>query len=285
MLLAATHLLDRGTRRWVRATGRVVELPPGHWLDGPSGDPTEIGDDWLMREAVRHGGRVLDPAAPDAGLLPSMSRLDGPGFAAADLHPLVRDFYERTARWRLDLWSQWSPAAWPFGWMISAVFARRLDQLSLPLRPLDVAHGMTSEVVPVLDGAGEVVGTSWRRGLRATGATVYSGWYGVSLLPGADRPSVRVAFPLPDGRLVAYLRPEVTAGGGLLLTSGPGGWGQDGAYLVVQRAGRSTGWARRVPVHERFDVHVDDEGVLRTDHALRLWSVPALRLHYRLDAR
>jgi hypothetical protein len=30
-------------------------------------------------------------------------------------------------------------------------------------------------------------------------------------------------------------------------------------------------------------VAVDDEGVLRTDLVLRLWSATAVRLHYRLD--
>jgi hypothetical protein len=274
------RLLDRSTRRWVRATGRPVELPLGHWLDGPSGDRDEIGEAWVAREAARHRGRVVD-AGPDAGLLPSMALLDGPGFDASALHPLVLDFYQRTARWRLELWSQWSAPARLGGRAVSALFARRLDQLSLPLRPLDLAHGMSSEVRPVVGADGATVGASWRRRLRATGATVYSGWYGTARLPGSPRPSVRVSFPLPDGRLVVLLRPAVTARGGLLLTSGPGRWGQDGAYLVVQPAGRAAGWARRIPVHERFHVHVDDEGVLRTDHDLRLGAV--LRLHYRLD--
>ena len=37
--------------------------------------------------------------------------------------------------------------------------------------------------------------------------------------------------------------------------------------------------------HEEFHVYVDDEGVLRTDHVLRLWSATAVRLHYRLEPR
>lgn len=34
---------------------------------------------------------------------------------------------------------------------------------------------------------------------------------------------------------------------------------------------------------ETFDLYVDDEGVLRTDHTIRLWSLPVIDLHYRLD--
>lgn len=57
--------------------------------------------------------------------------------------PIV-DFYEHTSAWRLEAWSQWCPVAWPFGWLLSAVFAQRLQQLSLPLRPIDVAQASTA---------------------------------------------------------------------------------------------------------------------------------------------
>ncbi|WP_158642399.1 hypothetical protein [Actinomadura sp. WAC 06369] len=272
--------LDRLTQQWVRVTGRPVGPRDEPWLAGPRGDRYRVGDSWLPREAARLGARVAADAA-DAGLLPSMAVLSGPAFDPDALHPRVRDFYEHTTRWRIDLWSQWSPWAWPFGWLVSALFARRLRQLALPLRPLDVAHGMTSEITPVVGADGGTLGASWRRRLRATGATVFSGWYQAIVLPGVPQPRVRVVFPLPNGRLVVLLRPHVTAGGGLLLASPGGGWGEDGAYLVVERGPRA--WARRIPVHERFHVHVDGEGVLRTDHALNLWTIPVLRLHYRLD--
>lgn len=274
--------IDRGTQRWVRVTGRRVDLQREQWLAGPSGDPDQVGESWLYREAARRGGRVLRDDG-EAGLLPSMALLDGPAFDSAALRPQVRDFYECTTRWRLELWSQWSPLAWPFGWLISALFARRLQQLSLPLRALDVARGMSSEVTPVVGADGQVIGTSWRRCLRATGSTVFSGWYQTVILPGTQQPSVRVVFPLPNGRLVVLLRPEVTADGDLTLTSPVGGWGDDGAYLVVEPGDGHPAWARRIPVHEHFHVHVDAEDILRTDHVLSLWSLPALRLHYRLD--
>ncbi len=46
-------------------------------------------------------------------------------------------------------------------------------------------------------------------------------------------------------------------------------------------AGRTHG--ARVPIHERFRVYVDERGILRTDHELRLYRALALRLHYRLE--
>lgn len=121
--------------------------------------------------------------------------------------------------------------------------------------------------------------------LRSTGQTVYSGWYGVAGVPRSLRPSVRVMFPLPNGSISVFLRPDVADDGSLLLTSPLGEFGDDGAYLIVVDRDRECLWSRRVPLAERFRVFVDDEGVLRTDHALGLGRVPILRLHYRLDHR
>ncbi len=66
------------------------------------------------------------------------------------------------------------------------------------------------------------------------------------------------------------------------LLSAPGAFGDEGAYLVVRRPTSLTGWARRIPLPETFRVFVDDDGEVRTDHELRIWNAPVLRLHYRL---
>jgi hypothetical protein len=63
------------------------------------------------------------------------------------LSPAVVEFYEHTTGWRIDVWSQWYPAALPGGWILSSLFARRLQQLALPLRPLDVAPLVVATVV------------------------------------------------------------------------------------------------------------------------------------------
>ena len=71
------------------------------------------------------------------------------------------------------------------------------------------------------------------------------------------------------------------ADGGLMLASPAGRFGEDGAYVVVRDEG--TTYAARVPLHESFHVYVDEDGVLRTDHVLRLWRASAVRLHYKLE--
>lgn len=274
------NFLDLGSRKFWQLTGRRVDLDGREWwLDAPVSRVPRVSTEWLEAEATRHGG-TLGPQDAHAGLLPSMSVLNGPGFDAARLHPDVRDFYEHTASWRIEVWTGWSPVFWPAGELVSRLWGRRVEQLALPTRPLDVARGMDSRVTPIRDHRNTQVAAAWTRTLRGSGRPVFSGAYSARTLPGADRPSVHVAFPLESGNLQVFLRPSVVGDGELLLESPSGRFGEDGAYVVVSdRAAH----AARVPLHETFHVYVDAHGVLRTDHELRLWSAPAVRLHYKCE--
>jgi hypothetical protein len=272
--------LDLATRKLWRATGRSVDLTGAHaWLSAPVSTGPTVGAEWLESEAERLGGRLVTEDH-EAGLLASMSALDGPGFSADDLDPRVRDFYEHTSRWRMEAWTSWSPAFWPAGELISRLFGRRVQQLALPMRPLDVAHGIDSTVTVIADADGAQLAAAWLRTLRATGDFVFSGCYSVRQLPGAERPSVHVAFPLESGNVQVFLRP-FARDGALVLESPRAPFGGDGAYVVVEDGGRT--FAARVPVHETFRVYVDPSGVVRTDHSLRLGSFTAVRLHYKLE--
>lgn len=271
------NLLDRVTQAWVRRTGRKVSFATFPWLFGPTGDQNQIEDGWLRREA-EHGGNLIE----GGGLLDRMTDLEGDGFDPALLAKPIVEFYERTSDWRMDVRSQWSAAAWPFGWLLTSVFSQRLGQLNLPLRSLDTAHGIDSRVVVVQNQNGSRLGAAWLRTLRATGRTIYSGWYGTTTLPESRRPSLRVVFPLPNGNVTVFLRPEVRPDGALVLASPVGPFGTEGAYLAVVGCDRESRWVRRVPLAEEFVVSVDDEGTLRTDHTLSLWRVPVFRLRYRM---
>lgn len=277
-MLSVASLLDAGSRGVWRLVGRPIDLDGAErWLKGPTSQPGPVEANWLQAAAEEVGGR-LDAQSP-AGLLADMAQLDGPGFRAADLRPEVRDFYEQTSQWRMEVWAQWRPIFQPGGELISRLFGRRVQQLALPTRPLDVALGMDSRVVRILDSDRKQVAAGWLRTLRSTGEYVYSGCYSARRLPGHSRPSMHVAFPLEAGNVQVFLRPSVLPGGSLALTSPTGDFGRDGCYVVVTDGG---GHAARVPIHETFRVYVDPEGTLRTDHRLRLWSATVLRLHYKL---
>ena len=211
--------LDGLTRTFWRHTGRAVDLTGRHaWLDAPRNVGSAVGDAWVEAAATRFGGRAVYDQ-PGAGLYRDMAVLDGPGFAAADLHPLVRGFYEHTSDWRVEVWAQWNLMFQPAGELISRFFGRRLQQLALPTRPLEVSRGMDSRVVALLDGSGTQQGAAWLRTLKATGEWAFSGCYSARRLPGADRASVHVAFPLESGNVQVFLRPRVLPTGALELSS------------------------------------------------------------------
>ena len=272
--------LDAVTRNWWRGVGRRVDLGGEHsWLDAPMSSGSTVADGWLRDLAAEVGGEIRDDA--DAGLLADLAALDGPGFRAAALRGEIRDFYEHTARWRMEVWTGLDAGVRHRRRAGVAAVRRRVQQLALPTRPLDVSRGLDSRVSVISDAAGAQHAAAWLRTLRATGEFVYSGCYAHRVLPGADRASVHVAFPLEHGNVQVYLRPSIDRQGGLWLRSPGGRFGGDGAYVVVRDGGAT--WAARVPIRETFHVYVDRDAVLRTDHELRLWQATAVRLHYKLE--
>ena len=272
--------LDRATRLFWRLRGRPVDLGGEHeWLSAPMHHGSAVADGWLEHAAEGLGASVARNV-PGAGLVSDMAKLAGSTFRAADLHPSIRDFYEHTSEWQMEAWIQWNPLFQPGGELISRLWGRRVQQLALPTRALDVAYGMDSRVELILDVKGEPIAAGWIRTLRATGEYVYSGCYSSRLLPGETQPSVHVAFPLEDGNVQVFLRPRALPGGNLELSSPVGPFGGNGAYVVVDERGTH---AARAPIHETFKVYVDREGELRTDHHLRLWSASVVRMHYKLS--
>jgi hypothetical protein len=275
--------LDRSTRWFWRVTGRPVDLAGEHaWLSAPTSTGPTVGGTWVEAAARAHGGTVVDPGGdggPAGGLLADMALLDGPSFRARDLRPEVRDFYEQTSRWRMEVRARWTPVFRPGGAAVTRIFARRVQQLALPAPRGGATLALDSSVRVIVGPDGQQRAAAWLRTMPSSGDHVFSGCYSTRLLPDDAQPSVHVAFPLESGNVQVFLRPRVLAGGTLLLSSPTGRFGQPGAYVVVHDRGHH---GARVPIHETFVVHVDDEGVLRADHTLALWGATAVRLSYRL---
>jgi hypothetical protein len=274
------HPVDLLGRMLMRVSSRRLVRAEHPWLIGPSAGRDVVGHEWVQRTAADLCGSTS--TSPDHGLLGSFAELAGDSFDPSDVDSRIADFYEHAARWKLDLWSQWSAVAWPFGRLITALLSERLQQACLPMHSLDVSHGMSSEVVHIHDAAGNVAGAAWLRNMIKTGTVTYSGMYGVKTLPATTQPSVRVVFPLPLGSLQVFLTPSAGPNGSLYLRSPLGKFGDNGAYLVLERYDDTIS-VRRIPLKEVFHLYVDSAGDVRADHSLRLWSIPAVRLHYRLQ--
>ncbi|GAB3824510.1 hypothetical protein ACFPIJ_63420 [Dactylosporangium cerinum] len=65
-----------------------------------------VGTGYFRALAEATGG-VYQEAAPDVGIVPDLDQLAGPEFDPAAVHPLVREFYEHTTRFTLDIVPRW----------------------------------------------------------------------------------------------------------------------------------------------------------------------------------
>jgi hypothetical protein len=270
---------------WVRRTGRLVDLNEEPWLRGPMGEADGIGPEFLHRLAEKTD-QIVRVNAAGAGLTPDFGDLRAGSFDPLRVDPRVREFYEQTVAYRLDLWSYWCHCFQPFGWLMNAFFSRRLQQLNLPISPMEPSRGITSDIVQLCDKqTGEVRTTGWLRQFNVSGDAIYVGIYSTGQPPNAPGPCVKVVFPLPHGSANVYLRPVADADGSLYLLSRGRKFGDPGFYLTMREDDDHV-WAKYVgAMKESIHVYVDNRGDLRTDHVFRLWGLWFLKLHYSITRR
>jgi hypothetical protein len=267
----------------VRVFGRVVRPEEVPWLLGPFGGQY-IGDK-PYEEVAKKEGLLLTRHAQRGGLIPDFAALEGEGFVVAQVHPSVRDFYEHTAQYRMDVWAESSFPASMGLWLLVTTISRKVNQLNFPLRALETARGMDSEIVLLREPQGRVRYAGWYRRLSGTGRVIYTGFYMTERLPECPRPCVKVVFPMPEGNATVLLRPSVDRQGNFELSSEGRSFGDAGFYRVQRGSGRSMRVWRITSLKEHFCVYVDDEGTLRCDHAVRFWGMPVLALHYRIEPK
>lgn len=275
------HAVDWVTQRWVQLTGRRIAVEAAPWLDGPCGSTHGIGDEFFERWGASRGLTALAPRSDD-GLLDGLEPLRGPTFDPSAVHPILHDFYARTAAFDLSIESRWS---WPFrpvGWLVARLFARRLAQLNMPLSDRDLRGGVESRIVRLADEQGVVRLTAWVRTAVERGQPLFVGRYGTTTLDSVG-PCVQVVFPLPNGNAIVLLRPRAEPGGGLSLISDGHRFGDPGFYFTVD-AGGGERWARRVgTMKERLQLNVHDDGrTILGRHRFRVFGLPFLELGYRI---
>lgn len=267
----------------IRIFGRRVEEADMPWLVGPTGRDY-IGDrpyeEWAERE-----GLSLERDATEGGLVDDMTALASPHFDASRVDPMVRDFYEHTGRYRMDVWARTYFPANIALWLLVTTISRKVDQLNFPLRMLDTAKGMESEIVHLRDSAGRLRYAGWYRRLAATGRSVYTGFYMTEEIPEVDGRCIKVVFPMPNGNATVILAPRFNATGAFELVSDGRRFGDVGFYRIQRIDGEHLRvWYIR-SLKERFRLYVDEPGSLRCDHTLRFLGLPVLHLHYRIDTK
>ena len=284
-LLSIVHramgwLLETVIEALVRVAGRRIRVLDAPWLHCPLGDSVLIGTGIYERIAREENLELRE--APDAGLIADFAALGGPTFDPEAVHPRVRHFYEHAAQYRLEAWSDVALVGKFFLWLLVEFISQRMDQLNFPISPLEMAGGMTSQVIQLTEpGSGRLVYTGWLRKLKSSGLVMFAGIYSVARIPGEENPCVKVTFP-DRGSANVYLRPVNHLDGSFGLDSTGSKFGKSGFYRLLASGPDHLYVRNFTTLHEIFHVYVDSEGLLRTDHTISFLGLTIVRLHYKI---
>jgi hypothetical protein len=241
-----------------------------------------VGTDYVRALAGRLGKTYTADVA-DIGIVASLDALRGPDFDPAHVDPLVREFYEHTTRFSLDITPRWRMWVRPGYLLYRTALARPLGQANVPMNQRAAQHGVRSRIDTISDGAdGTVSVRGWIRSVADTGEPIYVGIY--TTYRDDERGYVSVGFPLPNASFTATLVPSARPGGGLVLDSRASG-DQPGHYItyIDPDTAELTPAAVR-GFAERLDVYtVGDE--LRAEHAFWVFGFPFLVLRYRIHRK
>ena len=256
-----------------------------------------VGTEYVRSLAQVLGG-TYTPDVADIGIVASLDELAGPSFDPAGTDPLVREFYEHTTRFALDIVPEWRLWVRPGYLLYRTLLATPLGQASVPMSQREAQRGVRSRIDTITGLPGETV-RGWIRSSADTGKPIYVGIYTTYRHEG--RGYVSVGFPLPQASFTATLVPSARPDAG----SRPGGNGpgnepgnvhglvldsrseldQPGHYLTyidAQTAELTTAAVRGFA--ERLDVYVE-AGELRAEHAFWVFGFPFLVLHYRMHRK
>jgi hypothetical protein len=241
-----------------------------------------VGTGYVRELAEVLGGTYLADA-PDVGIVASLDELAGPQFAPAEVDPRVREFYEHTTRFTLDIVPAWRLWVRPGYLLYRTLVAHPLGQASVPMNQREALRGIRSRIDTISLGQDDVVAVrGWIRSFADTDEPIYVGIY--TTYRHAGRGYVSVGFPLPQASFTATLVPHARPGGGLVLTS-RSDLDQPGHYLTyIDPATRELTALAVRGFSEQLDVHVQDDE-LRAEHAFWVFGLPFLVLHYRIQRK
>jgi hypothetical protein len=265
----------------VRVLGKSINPDDYPWVKCPIGPPQTLGT--RVYDEIAAAEELEQRVSENAGLLASFADLNSEDFDAEDVDPRIRAFYERTAAYELEAWSDVSLIALPLLWMLVMLVSRRMDQLVFPLSALELSGGMSNEVIELTDrSTGKRIYTGWRRRLISNKSIIYAGLYSTTVPPNYGKACVRVSFPVPRGNATVILRPKADADGSFWLISQGRRFGDPGFYRVVKTAENK--WSvRYLPqLVETFHVYVHEDGLLRTEHQISILGIRVLTLHYKM---
>jgi hypothetical protein len=238
-----------------------------------------VGTGYVRQLADVLGGTYTADAA-DVGIVASLDSLAGPELDPAQVDPLVREFYEHTTRFTLDIVPEWRLWVRPGYLLYRTLLARPLGQASVPMNQRETQRGIRSRIDTITAPGEDVVAVrGWIRSFTDNDEPIYIGIY--TTYRDEERGYVSVGFPLPHASFTATLAPRARPGGGLILTS-KSELKHPGHYLTyIDAETRELTTAAVQGFAEQLDVYLED-GELHAQHAFWVFGFPFMVLHYHM---
>jgi hypothetical protein len=239
-----------------------------------------VGADYVEQLAEVRGG-TFRRNPPDVGILASLDALRGPTFEPGRVHPLIREFYEHTSRFKLSIVPEWRRWMKPAYEVFKRVVAEPLGQAAIPSNIEEAQRGMVSTIDTIaLDGGEEIDIRGWIRTFADSGKPIYVGIY--TSFRHDDRGYVSVGFPIPGANFTATLLPHNVGEHDFELTSRTE-LPYPGHYLSSVDSERDALTVLKLLYfQERIFVSVAHDE-LRTEHSFYLAGQRFLTLHYEIE--
>src|SRR5215216_1601637 len=239
-----------------------------------------VGSDYVEQLASVRGG-TFRRNPPDVGILASLDNLEGPTLDPGRAHPLIREFYEHTSRFRLSIIPEWRRWMKPGYELFKLVVAEPLGQAAIPSNIEEAQRGMVSTIDTITLDDDEVIDIrGWIRPFADSGRPIYVGIY--TSFRHEDRGYVSVGFPIPSSNFTATLLPHNIGAHDFELTS-RSELPFPGHYLSSVDSERDALTVLKLlAFQELIFVYVAD-GELKTDHSFYLAGQRFLTLHYEIE--
>jgi hypothetical protein len=265
---------------WLSISGKSISFEQYPWLKGPYSKQNFIGDDFYKTFAETENLKV--EISSENGLLKSFDTvLDKHSKNYSKLQSSITRFYEKTAQYKMEVWSEWFGFVSFFARILITHLSTKMNQLNLPIKPLETCMGMSSEVIRLSDENGEIKYNCWLRKTKKTGKVVYAGFYSSCYIEKHNATFVKTVFPLPKGNVTVILKVEIQEDGSVKLVSSGNKIG-DAGYYRIQFKNEKEAKVKYIPMKEVIHVFEDDEKILRTDHTFNFFGMPLLHLHYKI---
>jgi hypothetical protein len=244
-----------------------------------------IGADFLQTLAQESEGRFTRNP-PDIGIVESLDALSGPHFDPSKVDPLIREFYEHTTRFKLNIIPDWNPWMKPIFWWFKTNIAQPIGQANIPFNMEEAQSGVVSYVDTIEYGSSEDIKTlrGWTRAFEATGEAIYVGIY--TVVRHDEVGYVSVGFPLPESNFTATLMPYNQRESFFLLKTRDTDVDFTGHYVTFIDDDDGALDILKLPLmDEEIDVFLDDAGALKTDHRFYFGGFHFLTLHYSIERK